>query len=414
MLPNVCRGSPHEARHLRVHADPDRRLHRRLRGARDGCDLPRRLARARRFASPTTPTSSSVRTPSTTRAATFTLLVALFGADERRDGPRPHLPRLSSTVVAGHRLDRSTVPLLLTLGLGVFAGALDLGVLSPALPALGAQFGVGARELPWVFTLYLLANVVAIPVMSKLADRNGRRPIYIACMTIFALGSVIAIVSPNFPTFLVARAIQAIGAGGIFPVATAAIADRVPADRRGAALGLVAATWGLAAVIGPNLGGILTHLLSWHWIFVANVPLAIVVIALARTTVPATAANVRGPLDVPGIVLLAAGLVGLMLGSHAVRRDRRDEQPAAASAAGRRDRVLGPVRRGRTPRARTGDPTAVLRRSAARARLRPRDPHRDPRRRAVLYPRGARRRAASQRGRGRRYRRDRRVHVRRR
>jgi EmrB/QacA subfamily drug resistance transporter len=221
---------------------------------------------------------------------------------------------LSSTVVAGHRLDRSTVPLLLTLGLGVFAGALDLGVLSPALPALGAQFGVGARELPWVFTLYLLANVVAIPVMSKLADRNGRRPIYIACMSIFAVGSIVAIVSPNFPTFLVARAIQAIGAGGIFPVATAAIADRIPADRRGAALGLVAATWGLAAVIGPNVGGILTHLLSWHWIFVANVPLAIVVIALARTTVPTTAANVRGPLDVLGIALLAVGLVGLMLG----------------------------------------------------------------------------------------------------
>ncbi len=207
---------------------------------------------------------------------------------------------MSSTVVAGHRLDRSTVPLLLTLGLGVFAGALDLGVLSPALPALGAQFGVGARELPWVFTLYLLANVVSIPIMSKLADRNGRRPIYILCMSIFALGSVLAIVSTSFPMFLVARAIQAIGAGGIFPVATAAIADAVPADRRGAALGLVAATWGLAAVIGPNVGGILTHVLSWHWIFVANVPLAIIVIALARTTVPSTAANVRGPLDVLG------------------------------------------------------------------------------------------------------------------
>jgi EmrB/QacA subfamily drug resistance transporter len=221
---------------------------------------------------------------------------------------------LSSTVVAGHRLDRSTVPLLVTLGLGVFAGALDLGVLSPALPALGAQFGIGARDLPWVFTLYLLANVVAIPVMSKLADRNGRRPIYILCMTIFAIGSLIAILSPNFTTFLAARAIQAIGAGGIFPVATAAIGDRVPAERRGAALGLVAATWGLAAVIGPNVGGILTHLFSWHWIFIANIPLAIVVIALARTTVPANAANVRGPLDVVGIVLLASALVGIMLG----------------------------------------------------------------------------------------------------
>ncbi len=231
---------------------------------------------------------------------------------------RRHRPRgirlTATTSVAGHKLDPSTIPLLLTLGLGVFAGALDLGVLSPALPALGIAFGVGPRELPWVFTLYLLANVVGIPIMTKLADRNGRRPVYIACVTIFAIGSVVAIVSQNFPTFLTARAIQAFGAGGIFPVATAAIADRIPPERRGAALGLVAATWGIAAIIGPLVGGLFTHFLSWHWIFVLNVPLAIVVIVMARKTLPATAANVRGPLDVAGIALLATGLLGLMFG----------------------------------------------------------------------------------------------------
>jgi EmrB/QacA subfamily drug resistance transporter len=218
----------------------------------------------------------------------------------------------ATATVAGHRLDRSTVPLLITLGLGVFAGALDLGVLSPALPALGAAFGVGPRELAWVFTLYLLANVVAIPVMTKLADRYGRRPIYIACVAIFAAGSVLAIAAPTFTIFLVARAIQAAGAGGIFPVATAAIADRVPPERRGAALGLVAATWGLAAVIGPTIGGLITHFISWHWVFAFNIPLALVVIVMARTTVPATIANVRGPLDVAGIVSLAIGLLATM------------------------------------------------------------------------------------------------------
>jgi len=220
----------------------------------------------------------------------------------------------ATTSVAGHRLDPTTIPLLLTLGLGVFAGALDLGVLSPALPALGIAFGVGARNLPWIFTLYLLANVVSIPIMTKLADRNGRRPVYIACVAIFAVGSVIAIASQNWPMFLTARAIQAFGAGGIFPVATAAIADRIPPERRGAALGLVAATWGVAAIVGPLVGGAFTHFLSWHWIFVANVPLAIVVIFMARKTMPVTVANVRGPLDVPGIALLTIGLLGLMFG----------------------------------------------------------------------------------------------------
>ena len=246
----------------------------------------------------------------------------------RGDGPRPH--HLTVIKTAGHELDRSAVPLLITLGLGVFAGALDLGVLSPALPALAASFGVGARELAWVFTLYLLANVVAIPIMTQLADRYGRRSIYILCVTIFALGSVIAIFAPNFAVFLTARAIQAAGAGGIFPVATAAIADRVPADRRGAALGLVAATWGLAAIAGPLLGGAITHWLSWHWIFVANLPLAVAIIALARRHVPASAVRARGPLDVVGIAVLALGLLATMVGL--TRLDVRSAQITGGNA----------------------------------------------------------------------------------
>ena len=165
-----------------------------------------------------------------------------------------------------------------------------------------------------MFTLYLLANVVAIPITTQLADRFGRRPIYMLCVGTFAAGSVLAIVAPSFAVFLCARAIQAAGAGGIFPVATAAIADRVPADRRGAALGLVAATWGLAAIVGPLVGGVITHYLSWHWIFAANIPLALVVLALAQRHVPALAPAGRGPLDVTGIALLAVGLLATMTG----------------------------------------------------------------------------------------------------
>jgi MFS family permease len=210
-------------------------------------------------------------------------------------------------------------PLLITLGLGVFAGALDLGVLSPALPALAQTFGVATGDLAWVFTLYLLVTVVSIAIAGAMADRYGRRPIYIACVGLFAFGSVLAILAPSYGFFLLARAIQALGVGGIFPVAAAAIGDVVPPERRGAALGLVAATWGLAAVIGPALGGIVTHLVSWRWIFAANLPLAAIVIAMACKYVPSAAPRVRGPADVTGIALLCLGLLALMYGILGLR-----------------------------------------------------------------------------------------------
>jgi len=209
--------------------------------------------------------------------------------------------------------------LLWTLSLGVFTGALDLSVLSPALPALGRELHVATSDLAWVFTLYLLVTVVSIALASTLADRYGRRPVYLACLSLFAAGSVLAIVAPSYPIFLAARAIQALGAGGIFPVATATIGDVVPAARRGAALGIVAATWGLAAVIGPSIGGLVTHFISWRWIFAANVPLAAVVFALALRDVPTEAPRRREPLDVLGLGLLCIGLLGLMDGLIAMR-----------------------------------------------------------------------------------------------
>ncbi len=216
--------------------------------------------------------------------------------------------------VAGHTIDRSTLPLLLTLGLGVFAGALDLGVLSPALPALARDFGVLTGDLAWIFTLYLLVNVASIAIASTLADRYGRRIVYVTCVSLFAAGSLIAVLAPNYDVFLFARALQALGAGGIFPVATAAIADVVPKERRGAALGLVAATWGLAAIIGPTFGGIVTHFISWRWIFAFNFPLAAIVLWLAHRNVPNYAPRVRGPLDIAGLALLCSGLLLVMDG----------------------------------------------------------------------------------------------------
>jgi len=226
-----------------------------------------------------------------------------------------------TATIAGHRLDRSVLPMLLTLGLGVFLGALDLSVLSPALPALGKEFSVAIGDLSWIFTLYLLVNIAGIAIMSSLADRYGRRTIYALCVAIFLGGSAMAMLAHDYGVFLLARAVQAFGAGGIFPVATAAIGDRVPQARRGTALGLVAATWGLAAVVGPLYGGLVTHFLSWRWVFAPNFPIGIAVLVLTFSHVPSNAPRARGPLDVPGLLLLTIGLLFVMygiVGIHAV------------------------------------------------------------------------------------------------
>ena len=169
-------------------------------------------------------------------------------------------------------------------------------------------------DLAWIFTLYLLVTVVSIAVAGSMADRFGRRPIYLICIALFAAGSIVAILAPNYPVFLAARAIQALGAGGIFPVATAAIGDVMPAARRGAALGMVAATWGFAAVIGPSIGGLITHYVSWRYIFVLNLPLAAIVFWMALKEVPANAPRQRESLDVVGLALLCGGLLALMDG----------------------------------------------------------------------------------------------------
>ena len=214
---------------------------------------------------------------------------------------------------------RKNAPLLLTLALGVFAGALDLGVLSPALPAIARQFTIPTGDLAWVFTLYLLVTVASITIASTLADRFGRRVVYMSCIGLFALGSIVAVFAPSYGVLLFARALQALGAGGVFPVATAAIGDVVEPARRGSALGAVAAMWGLAAIIGPLFGGLVTHYASWRWIFVLNFPLCAIVLFLAYRYLPRTAPRLRGPLDGLGLTLLCSGLLLLMDGLTTAR-----------------------------------------------------------------------------------------------
>lgn len=218
--------------------------------------------------------------------------------------------------------------ILAVLFVGVLMGALDIAIVSPALPALQAHFGVGDRVLAWTFSIYVLFNLIGTPLWAKLSDISGRRTIYVLDVVLFAIGSLVVALAPGFEVLLIGRALQGLGAGGIFPVASAVIGDTFPAEKRGAALGLIGAVFGLAFLIGPILGGILLSVSTWRSLFLINLPIAAIVIALSLAVLPSTRPAERKPFDVFGMVTL-----GVLLGGLAVGINQIDTSHFAASFA---------------------------------------------------------------------------------
>jgi EmrB/QacA subfamily drug resistance transporter len=207
---------------------------------------------------------------------------------------------------------------LLVLFLGVLMGALDIAIIGPALPSIRSDFTVSERALAWMFSIYVLFQLIGTPLMAKLSDQFGRRSIYILDIALFALGSLLVGLSSNFELVLVGRAIQGFGAGGIFPVASAVIGDTFPPEKRGSALGLIGAVFGLAFLIGPLLGAAILALASWHWLFFINLPVALVIIAMGLRLIPATRQASRGAFDWPGMTVLAALLAALAYGINQI------------------------------------------------------------------------------------------------
>lgn len=216
--------------------------------------------------------------------------------------------------------NRTRNRILFVLFVGVLMGALDIAIVGPALPALQADFGVGERSLAWVLAIYVLFNLIGTPLMAKLSDRVGRRSIYMLDILLFGTGSLIVAQSPSFAVLLVGRAVQGFGAGGIFPIAAAVIGDTFPPDRRGRALGLIGAVFGMAFIIGPILGGILLQF-SWHWLFYINLPVAIGIIIAASRILPSAHPPEAKPFDWAGLVVLTGILGSLSLGLNQLGGD---------------------------------------------------------------------------------------------
>lgn len=206
---------------------------------------------------------------------------------------------------------------LILLFMGVFMGSLDIGIVGPALPAIQSFFGVDERLISWIFSIYILFFMIGTPIMAKLSDIYGRRTIYVLDVAIFALGSLITILSSSFWMILLGRAVQGFGAGGIFPVASAFIGDTFPPDKRGGALGIIGSVWGLSGILGPIIGALLLNY-AWEWLFIINLPIAALVIALSYLILPATKKLEKISFDWPGTILLALLVTSLALGVNQI------------------------------------------------------------------------------------------------
>lgn len=188
---------------------------------------------------------------------------------------------------------------------GMLLSSLDQTIVSTAMPTIVGELG-GVAHQAWITTGYLLASTIVMPIYGKFGDVIGRRTLFLVAIALFTLASLGCAMSTDFWQFVVFRALQGLGGGGLMILSQAIIADIVPASERGKYLGPLGAIFGLSAVGGPLLGGFFVDHLTWNWAFWINIPVGIAAFLVAwfALTLPSKRATKR--IDVPGVALLSA------------------------------------------------------------------------------------------------------------
>jgi MFS family permease len=175
-----------------------------------------------------------------------------------------------SRASVGLRSERG--PILLSVMLSVGLIAIDATILATAVPSIVNDLG-GFAQFPWLFSVYLLAQAVSVPIFAKFTDLMGRKPIMLLGIGVFVLGSMLCGIAWSMPVLIAFRALQGLGAGAVQPTAMTIIGDIYSVAERARVQGYVASVWAISAVVGPTLGGIFVDFLNWRWIFFVNIPL---------------------------------------------------------------------------------------------------------------------------------------------
>jgi EmrB/QacA subfamily drug resistance transporter len=197
--------------------------------------------------------------------------------------------------------------------LGIFLAAVEQTVVATAMPTLVASLG-GLNIYSWVFSIYLLTSTVSVPLWGRLSDMYGRKPYYLASVGLFLVGSILAGLSRSMAFLIFARAIQGLGAGGVFPVGSTILSDIYSLEDRARIQGVFSGVWGFASMVGPLAGGLITDLLSWRWVFYVNVPFGLAAIyVIHRALKEPTLERPQHAIDVAGVLSLSASVTLLLV-----------------------------------------------------------------------------------------------------
>ncbi|MFE5334289.1 MDR family MFS transporter [Isoptericola sp. NPDC056573] len=189
------------------------------------------------------------------------------------------------------------------LMLAMLLAALDQTIVATALPTIVSDLG-GAEHLSWVVTAYMLASTATTVLWGKLGDLYGRKALFIACIVIFLVGSVLSGTSQTMGQLIAWRAVQGVGGGGLMVLSQAIIGDVVPPRERGKYQGFFGAVFGVSSVAGPLLGGFFVDNLDWRWVFYINIPIGIVALLVVASVLPHIEAGKKPRIDYAGIILL--------------------------------------------------------------------------------------------------------------
>jgi EmrB/QacA subfamily drug resistance transporter len=204
------------------------------------------------------------------------------------------------------------------LVLAMFMAAMEATVVATAMPTVIAELG-GIHLYGWVGASYLLASTVTVPLYGKLADRHGRKPVLVAGIGLFLLGSLASGLAGSIEELIVFRGLQGLGAGAVQPIVLTVIGDLYTPAERGKVQGWFGAVWGLAGVSGPLLGGAIVATMSWRWVFLVNIPFGIaaafvLVLAFREAARPRSTAR----LDWLGAVVILLASLALLLAASGI------------------------------------------------------------------------------------------------